>query len=52
MKINVDTVKEATKTLKDHINRITEETFHTGFQSLTATPNIDFSLRKATARLK
>jgi hypothetical protein len=43
---------EAARKLKVQIKRIKEETFQTHLQSLTATADTDYSLCKATKRLK
>jgi hypothetical protein len=43
---------EATIKLKDHTKRIKEETLQTYLQSSTATADTDYSLWKATKRLK
>jgi hypothetical protein len=43
---------EAIRKLKDQIKGTKEETFQTHFQSLTATADTDYSIWKATKRLK
>jgi hypothetical protein len=43
---------EAARKSKDQIKRVTEQTFQTHLQSLTAAADTDYSLCKATKRLK
>jgi predicted glycoside hydrolase/deacetylase ChbG (UPF0249 family) len=43
---------EVARKLKDQIERMKEETFQTHLQSLTATVDTDYSIWKATKRLK